>query len=130
MEDCVRFGLTRSIGVANFSIEQIDRLLRHVQIAPAVNQIEIHPLFNQKKMIQFCKKRGIVMIGYWPLGINDLSGIPQSPDQRFFDKKITAMAEKYNKTVGQIVVNYLVIIEYRFFANYLRSGFFRYMFYS
>lgn len=110
MEDCVKQGLTKSIGVSNFNSEQIDRLLKFAKIKPVVNQVETNPNINQKKLIQFCKGRDIVLTGYCPLGRNDSVGIPGLPVPSILDPKVKKIGEKYSKTPAQVVLNYLVII--------------------
>lgn len=109
MEECVRLGLARSIGISNFNTDQITRLLNAAQIKPAVNQIEVNPNINQKKLIQFCGDRGIVITGYCPLGrmyaYEDSSDVPKPT---LLDERVLAMREKYNKTAAQIVLRYLL----------------------
>lgn len=108
MEECVRLGLTKSIGVSNFNEEQIDRLLKNCKIKPVVNQVEVNPNLNQKKLIQFCKERDIIITGYCPLGRSEYAGTPGFPNPTIFDPKVIEMGKKYNKTPAQIVLNYLV----------------------
>ncbi|RZC41293.1 aldose reductase-like [Asbolus verrucosus] len=108
MEDCVSSGYARSIGLANFNSEQIERVLKHAKFKPVILQIEVHPYFNQKRLIQFCKERDIIVTGYCPLGINELSGMPGFPERTILDAKIHQIAKKYNKTAAQVVLNYLV----------------------
>ncbi|WP_257968261.1 aldo/keto reductase, partial [Vibrio parahaemolyticus] len=48
-----RFGLVRSIGVSNFLPEHIDRLIKETDVTPAVNQIELHPYFNQQAQREY-----------------------------------------------------------------------------
>ncbi|KAJ8912892.1 hypothetical protein NQ315_011215 [Exocentrus adspersus] len=108
MEECVNLGLTKSIGVSNFNAEQIDRLLKNCKIKPVCNQVEVNPNLNQKKLIEFCKQRDIVVVGYCPLGRSEYAGTPGFPDPTIFDPKVIEMAKKYNKTPAQIVLNYLI----------------------
>ena len=54
---CSKAGLIKSIGVCNFTQEHIETLERETGVLPAVNQIELHPYFNQKEMIQFNKEK-------------------------------------------------------------------------
>ncbi|XP_065876069.1 non-functional NADPH-dependent codeinone reductase 2-like [Euphorbia lathyris] len=70
MENSQKLGLTKSIGVSNFSCKKLSDILAIAQIPPAVNQVEINPLWQQKKLIQFCKENGIVLTAYAPLGAN------------------------------------------------------------
>ncbi|WCJ21725.1 NAD(P)-linked oxidoreductase superfamily protein [Euphorbia peplus] len=68
MENCQKHGLAKSIGVSNFSCEKLSHILATARIPPAVNQVEINPLWQQKKLIEFCKENGIVLTAYAPLG--------------------------------------------------------------
>lgn len=68
MEECVKLGLTRSIGISNFNSAQVDRLVKNCTIKPVVNQVEVNTSINQKRLIQFCKDRNIAVVAYTPLG--------------------------------------------------------------
>ena len=61
-------GAVRSIGVSNFSTEQIDRLISETGVAPAVNQIELHPMFGQPQLRADNAERGVVTQSWGPLG--------------------------------------------------------------
>ncbi|XP_076891898.1 D-galacturonate reductase-like [Bidens hawaiensis] len=56
MEECQNLGLTKSIGVSNFSIKRIKEILSFAKIPPAVNQVEMNPVWQQKKLNGFCKE--------------------------------------------------------------------------
>mmetsp|Transcript_20079 Transcript_20079/g.42451 ORF Transcript_20079/g.42451 Transcript_20079/m.42451 type:complete len:450 (-) Transcript_20079:1242-2591(-) len=72
MEDAVRSGKVKAIGVCNFSIKHLERLKKTATIwPPAVNQIECHPLFPQKELVEYCRKEGIVVQAYASLGGQD-----------------------------------------------------------
>lgn len=62
MEECQRIGLTKAIGVSNFSSKKL------LEIPPAVNQVEVNPCWQQKKLVEFCKEKGILVVAYSPLG--------------------------------------------------------------
>ncbi|EPB80324.1 oxidoreductase, aldo/keto reductase family protein [Ancylostoma ceylanicum] len=64
LEECVKEGKIRSIGLANFNHKQIERLLANCTIKPALLQVECHPYFQQKKLRAFCNERGIVVNAY------------------------------------------------------------------
>ncbi|MCG8307301.1 MAG: aldo/keto reductase [Cytophagales bacterium] len=71
MEDCVKAGLTRHIGVSNFSVKKLKDLISVCDIKPEVNQIELHPFLQQKQMLDYCKQENIVLTAYSPLGSTD-----------------------------------------------------------
>ncbi|GFZ21386.1 NAD(P)-linked oxidoreductase superfamily protein [Actinidia rufa] len=68
MEECKNVGLTKSIGVSNFSCKKLQQLLATANIPPAVNQVEMNPLWQQKKLREFCERNGIHVTAYSPLG--------------------------------------------------------------
>ena len=68
MEQMKADGKTTSIGVSNFTIDQLKHLLAKAKVPPAVNQVELHPYFQQQEMVAFCASKGIKIMGYSPLG--------------------------------------------------------------
>lgn len=69
MEECQRLGLTKSIGVSNFTPVELSELLAHATIPPAVNQVEMHPYWQQKELREFCASyNNIHVSAYSPLG--------------------------------------------------------------
>ncbi|KAJ8961895.1 hypothetical protein NQ318_021513 [Aromia moschata] len=68
MEECLKLGLTKNIGVSNFNSKQLQRLLDGAKIKPVMNQIEVNPNLNQKKLIKFCRDRGVMITAYSPFG--------------------------------------------------------------
>ena len=72
MEDAQRRGLTRAIGVSNFTIAHLETLKRTATVwPPAVNQVEMHPLYPQEELRAYCAKEGIVLQAYASLGGQD-----------------------------------------------------------
>nr|XP_043637819.1 D-galacturonate reductase-like [Erigeron canadensis] len=67
MEECQNLGLTKSIGVSNFSSRKIQEILPFSKIPPAVNQVEMNPLWQQKQLKEFCKENDILVTAYSPL---------------------------------------------------------------
>ncbi|KAK9090534.1 hypothetical protein Sjap_023711 [Stephania japonica] len=68
MQEAHRLGLTKSIGVSNFSCKKLEYLLSIATIPPTVNQVEMNPLWRQDKLKKFCKDKNIIITGYSPLG--------------------------------------------------------------
>jgi aldehyde reductase len=57
-------GLAKSIGVSNFGVQSLWDLTSYARIPPACNEIEIHPLYNQKSLVHYCLSEGILPIAY------------------------------------------------------------------
>nr|CAD7397351.1 unnamed protein product [Timema cristinae] len=108
MEEAVKQGLTRSIGISNFNSEQITRLLKTATIKPVTNQVECHPYLNQKKLIEFCRSKDIVVTGYSPLGSPDSPFLKPGDPLLLDDPKLKSLAKKYNKSPAQVVLRYSV----------------------
>ena len=68
MEDLVDMGLVRHIGTSNMTIPKLKLLLRDARIRPAVNEMELHPHFQQPELFKFVVENGIQPIGYCPIG--------------------------------------------------------------
>ena len=63
-------GKVKAIGVSNFTIQHLEAIIKATGELPAVNQIEAHPLLPQDDMVEYCKKQGIHITAYSPLGNN------------------------------------------------------------
>ncbi|KAK7380115.1 hypothetical protein VNO78_32531 [Psophocarpus tetragonolobus] len=68
MQECYRLGLAKSIGVSNFGMKKLTQLLENATIPPAVNQVEMNPTWQQRKLRDFCKQKGIHVSAWSPLG--------------------------------------------------------------
>ena len=68
MEELVRSGLVRHIGVSNFSQAKLAALLAEADLAPEVNQVERHPYLQQPELLAFCQANAIQLTAYAPLG--------------------------------------------------------------
>nr|GMD19626.1 methylecgonone reductase-like [Ipomoea batatas] len=97
MEECCNLGLAKSIGVSNFTSTKILQLLQNATIPPAVNQVEMSVLWQQSKLLEFCREKGIQVSAWSPLGNNDapwgnpgLLDIPQLKDIAMAKHKTTA----------------------------------------
>jgi diketogulonate reductase-like aldo/keto reductase len=62
MEKLYKDGKTRSIGVSNWTIDKLERLLAVADIKPVVNQIEIHPFFPNTKVVEYCMSKSILPV--------------------------------------------------------------------
>ncbi|WOH13585.1 hypothetical protein DCAR_0833095 [Daucus carota subsp. sativus] len=68
MEECQTLGLTRSIGVSNFTCKKLGDILAFAKIPPAINQVEMNPTWQQGKLREFCQANKITIAAYSPLG--------------------------------------------------------------
>ena len=67
MEEFVKNGKVRSLGVSNFNISQLKNLMKNCEIKPVANVIECHPYFQNDKLVEFCQSNSIMVIAYAPL---------------------------------------------------------------
>lgn len=103
LEALVKKGKVKSIGVSNFTAEKIEELWKTAEIKPAVNQIEIHPYFQQEELVQWSKEHGIVIEAYSPLG-NNIYNLPRAVD----DAKIEEVAKSLGKQPAQVIISWVV----------------------
>ncbi|KAI7758212.1 hypothetical protein M8C21_027677, partial [Ambrosia artemisiifolia] len=104
MEKCQDLGFTKSIGVSNFSPPLIEEILSFAKIPPAVNQVEMNPLWQQKKLNEFCKKNDILLTGYSPLGA---SGARWGDNRVIECDVLQDIAKSREKTVAQVSLRWM-----------------------
>ncbi|ANY66694.1 2,5-diketo-D-gluconic acid reductase [Paenibacillus sp. BIHB 4019] len=100
MEDLYREGKIKAIGVSNFLPDRLMDLIVHNEIVPAVNQIETHPFYQQFESAAFMKEQGVQHQSWAPFaeGLGNMFG----------NEVLTLIAEKYNKSVAQVILRWLV----------------------
>ncbi|OBC14209.1 2,5-didehydrogluconate reductase A [Mycobacterium sp. 852013-50091_SCH5140682] len=91
-------GVSRSVGVANFSPEDLSTIIGLTFYTPAVNQIELHPLLNQSAWRAANAENNVATEAYSPLGVGNLLDNPA----------ITAVAEAHGKTAAQVLIRWNV----------------------
>jgi len=98
LEELHHQGLAKSIGVSNFEPEHLERVLDEGSIVPAINQVELHPAFQQRKLRAFQEPLGIITEAWGPLGQGkyDLAELPGLQD----------IAESHDKSIQQIVLRW------------------------
>ena len=98
MEQLYKEGFCRAIGVANCHRHHLEELLDIADVIPQVNQFEVHPLFTQKPLIEYCKSKNIVVEAYTPIARFD--------DRLVRLPALKTIATKYKKTVVQIILRW------------------------
>lgn len=110
MESMVEKGLTKSIGISNFSKSKIEKLLETAKIVPQMNQVEIHPALAQNELIEFCRSKGIEITAYSPLGSADREAafVKDSNPVPLKDPIIIEIGKNHNKTAAQVILKWNV----------------------
>jgi alcohol dehydrogenase (NADP+) len=106
MEAAVRAGLTRHIGVSNFSAKKLRDLIAHCTIKPEVDQVELHPLLQQPELVQFCAANEIHVTAWAPLGSSDRPDFVKAPDAPVLldNPVIKSIAEGRGCTSAQVLL--------------------------
>lgn len=91
-------GLAKAIGVSNFEPEHLERILEAGSVVPAINQVELHPAFQQRKLRKFQEPLGIITEAWGPLGQGkyELSELPG----------LSEIAEAHGKSIQQVVLRW------------------------
>jgi diketogulonate reductase-like aldo/keto reductase len=105
LETLLAQGKVRSIGVSNFMVEHLTRLLDTAQVVPAVNQIEVHPYFQQREVQDFDAEHGIVTQAWSPIG-----GITFYREGKHTstleDPTIVTIADAHSKSPAQVMLRW------------------------
>src|SRR5690625_999217 len=97
LEKLYHDGRVKAIGVCNFNIEHLQRLLDECEVAPTVNQVECHPYLQQKELKDFCEKHNIYVESWSPL--NQGGAVLQ-------DDVVGQIAEQRGKTPAQVIIRW------------------------
>ena len=96
LEEFKADGRARSIGVSNFQVAHLERLIRETDTVPAVNQIELHPYFQNREVAAFDREHGIATEAWAPIAQGKVLD----------DPTLTGVAERYGRSVAQIVLRW------------------------
>jgi diketogulonate reductase-like aldo/keto reductase len=96
-ENIYKEGRARSIGVSNFTVAHLSRLMDETATVPAVNQVELHPRFTQASLREFHRRHGIVTEAWAPIGQS--KGLLE-------DEVVTDLARQYGKSPAQVVLRW------------------------
>ncbi|MDO5747418.1 MAG: aldo/keto reductase [Actinomycetaceae bacterium] len=98
MLDFEKEGLAKAVGVSNFQIDHLQKIIQETGRVPAVNQIEAHPQFANNELRAFHQAQGIVTQAWSPLGRGAYLDAPE----------LLTLSERYNKTPAQIVLRWAI----------------------
>lgn len=98
MERLVDEGMVRSAGLSNFYTRYLELIMANANVAPVANQIEFHPGLLQENTVAACRKHGIVVEAWSPLGRGRLIDHPV----------ITAIAARHKKTPAQVILRWVL----------------------
>ncbi len=96
MEDILKAGKARAIGVSNFREHHLDELYKTANVKPMVNQIFLNPSDAQPELVAYNKAHGMLNEAYSPLGTGKIFAVPE----------LQKMAKRFNKSVAQIVLRW------------------------
>lgn len=95
--DAQKLGLIRSIGVSNFLPEHLERLNKETGVLPVINQVELHPYFNQQAQWDYDQAHGILTQDWSPLG---------RASEMLQNETLKEIAVHYHKNVGQLILRW------------------------
>ncbi|HEV2447409.1 MAG TPA: aldo/keto reductase, partial [Candidatus Sulfopaludibacter sp.] len=110
MERLVEMGLARHIGTSNMTIPKLRLLLRDARVKPAVNEMELHPHFQQPELFEFVRGQGIEPVGYCPIGSPGRPERDRTPDDTVDteDPVIAAIAARHGITPAAVCIKWAV----------------------
>ncbi|WP_046730735.1 aldo/keto reductase [Streptomyces humi] len=107
LEKLLADGKVRAIGVSNFMADHLTTLLDAMSVVPAVNQLEIHPYFQQRSVLDFDTAHGILNQAWSPIGgITFYPGYGEDRRSVLQDPAVTAIAEKHGKSPAQVLLRW------------------------
>ncbi len=98
MEQLYSSGRVKAIGVCNFNIEQLEDLMEHSNIVPAINQVEMHPHLSQSELLKFANTHKIQLEAWRPIMMGEVMDIP----------KLVEIGEAHKKSPVQITLRWLI----------------------
>lgn len=108
MQTAKNMGLTRHIGVSNFSKKKLQELIAKTNTVPEVNQVEMHPLLQQNELVDYCNSQGIKITAYSPLGSGDRSAAMKGENEPNLMEisEIKNIAIKHGVSPAQVLLNW------------------------
>ncbi|SFG72679.1 aldo/keto reductase [Streptomyces mirabilis] len=107
LEKLLADGKVRAIGVSNFMVDHLTALLDATSVVPAVNQLEVHPYFQQRAVLDFDDKHGILNQAWSPIGgITFYPGYGEDRKSVLQDPAVTRIAEAHGKSPAQALLRW------------------------
>ncbi|WP_435279612.1 aldo/keto reductase [Streptomyces sp. 1222.5] len=107
LEKLLADGKVRAIGVSNFMVDHLTTLLDATSVVPAVNQLEIHPYFQQRSVLDFDTAHGILNQAWSPIGgITFYPGYGEDRRSVLQDPAVTRIAEAHGKSPAQVLLRW------------------------
>ena len=107
MQRFVKDGRARMLGVSNFNLYQIKRLIKETEIIPLINQIEVHPYLDNRKIIRYCHEQNIHVTAFCCIGASDRATDKNLP-LLLKDPVLAKIAQKHTKSPAQIAIKYCI----------------------
>jgi diketogulonate reductase-like aldo/keto reductase len=104
LEKLLADGKVRAIGVSNFMPEHLQRLLAETSVVPAVNQIEVHPYFQQTALQRLHAEHGILTQAWSPIG--EITSYRGGEKRTFDDPTLLEIARQHGKSAAQVMVRW------------------------
>ena len=104
LEELLADGKVRAIGVSNFMPEHLERLLAETSVVPAVNQIELHPYFQQRVLQDLHAEHGIVTQAWSPIG--GITSYGGGERRTFEDPTLVEIADQHGKSAAQVMLRW------------------------
>lgn len=110
MEELVRAGLVKRIGVCNFGTSLLRDLLSYAAIRPSVLQVEMHPCLPQQRLLRYCQEERIAVTAFSPLGADSYVsiGMARAEESVLRDPLVADLAGRYGRTPAQIVLRWSI----------------------
>ncbi|GAP84063.1 putative glycerol dehydrogenase protein [Rosellinia necatrix] len=102
MEELLASGKTRAIGVSNWTIPNLKKLMSFAKVKPQVNQVEVHPFLPNEELVEFCHANDILVEAYSPLGSQDQ--VPTTGEKVRTNKTLNEVADRSGHTLAQVLL--------------------------
>ncbi|MFL5826023.1 MAG: aldo/keto reductase [Thermoleophilaceae bacterium] len=98
MEQAHAAGYTRSIGVSNFDVRELDEVVGVAEIKPVANQVQFSPFEFRRKLLEACEAKNVALEAYSPLGTGRHLG----------DPRVAEIAERVGRTPAQVLIRWCI----------------------